>query len=82
MAVADLSARTETPWRTCPVCHAIQGMEIRHREILIAALSNPTIRYDVLAAELATDPAFMLDIDRQALSRHARGVCSAKTKLR
>lgn len=57
-------------------------METRHRDILIAALSNRTVRFSELADELATDPAFMLDIDRQALSRHARGQCSARTKLR
>lgn len=83
MAVADLSNRTpEAPWRTCAVCHALNGLDVRQREILTAALSNPLVRYSEIEDELATDPAFQVELDRQALSRHARGQCAAKAKLR
>ena len=35
-----------------------------------------------LQNELATDPEFLIDIDSGSLSRHARGICGAREKLR
>ena len=51
---------------------------------LRAHLANKGARYSEIADGLATDPdyAYRSTPDRQALSRHARGTCSAREKLR
>lgn len=84
MAVADLIAKANTvPWQTCAACHAMNSLPDAQAAVLVDLLSNSAIKYSELADEINADPDWPIsDLDRQALSRHARGRCAAKTKLR
>ena len=82
MAVSDLVNRAGTPHKTCATCHALETLPDDKAATLTDLLSNPVVKYTELAAELAADPDWLLSIDSQALGRHARGLCAAKTKLR
>jgi hypothetical protein len=85
MAIADLAAKASTdgvPWRTCKVCHALATIPDGEAAGLRALLANPKKRYDEISSEIAADEDTPLQIDRDALSRHARGKCAAREKLR
>ena len=82
MAVSDLVHRAGTPHKTCATCHALETLDDAKAAVLVDLLSNPVVKYSELSHELASDPDWLLSIDSQALGRHARGLCAAKTKLR
>lgn len=83
MAVSDLIAKTQNvPWQTCATCHALNVLPDAQAAILTDLLSNTAIKYSELADEISADPDWPVEVDRQSLSRHARGRCSAKVKLR
>lgn len=83
MSLADLAAQNHTgpPWRTCVVCHALDTIPETEAEGLRSLLRG-TMRYAEISSRIAADPDTPLDIDRQALSRHARGQCGAREVLR
>lgn len=86
MAISDLSARLNpaTPWQTCGTCDFLEYLAPAEADELRALLANKHARYSEIADGLANDPdyAHRPTPDRQSLSRHARGQCSAREKLR
>ena len=85
MAIADIAATTKAdgvPWRTCQVCHALSSIPESEANGLRALLSEPRLPYIDISRMIAADPDTPLNIPRDALSRHARGICEAREKLR
>lgn len=82
MAVSDLVNRGGAPHRTCATCYELDRMDDAKSAVLLDLLANPLVKYTELAAELASDPDWLLEISSDALSRHARGRCGARVKLR
>jgi len=83
MALQDIADKLapELPWRTCATCHALDAMSDEDAQILRALLGNRAVRYKELAQLLADDPDSPT-IPWEALSRHARGGCAARERLR
>lgn len=83
MALADLAATLgdDIPWRTCAVCHALDNMTDDDATTLRRLLADRNVQFAALAGALAADPDSPT-IARDALSRHARGLCSAREVLR
>lgn len=86
MAISDLSARLNPsiPWQTCATCDFLAFLAPAEADALRALLANKGARYSEIADGLADDPdyAHRPTPDRWSLSRHARGQCSAREKLR
>jgi hypothetical protein len=86
MAISDLSARLDPaiPHQTCATCDFLASLDGDEANALRSLLANKGARYSEIADGLADDPdyAHRTTPDRQALSRHARGLCSAREKLR
>jgi hypothetical protein len=82
MALSDIAKAAKTadplPWRTCAVCHALATIPPTEAEGLRALLRGK-LRYSEISAD---DPDTPLQIDKETLSRHARGGCSARERLR
>lgn len=83
MALQDVasSLTDEIPWRTCATCHALAGMNEDDAATLRRLLADRGVQFKKLAQALYDDPdspAIPLD----SLSRHARGLCSAREVLR
>lgn len=85
MSLADIAKAANQndglPWQTCAVCHALATIPESEGNALRTLLAG-TLRYDQIQSLIAADPDTPLDIDRQALSRHARGQCAARETLR
>lgn len=83
MALADLAhtLADDIPWRTCATCHALEQMTPEDAATLRRLLGDRNVQFAALAGALAADPDSPT-IARDALSRHARGLCSAGEKLR
>lgn len=83
MALADIAARSVDgiPWRTCAVCHALATVPPSEAEGLRSLLRGK-MRYSDIAALIRADPDTPLDLDADTLSRHARGNCAARERLR
>jgi hypothetical protein len=84
MALSDIAANltaTDTPWRTCQTCHALNGMTDQDAATFRALLADRTLRFTVLADALRDDPTAPT-VSRDSLSRHANGQCAANEKLR
>ena len=83
MALSDVasSLTDEIPWRTCATCHALSGMSSEDAATLRRLLSDRGVQFRALAKALHDDPDSP-SIPHDALSRHARGMCSAREVLR
>jgi hypothetical protein len=83
MALSDIETQlaAEIPWRTCAVCFHVSERGEEWAERLRRLLANRGVRFKELAAALEADPDEPT-IEWSALSRHARGGCSAKETLR
>ena len=85
MSLADLAATTANHsgpgWQECAVCHALATIPETEAEGLRDLLRSK-LRYSEISNLIAADPDTPLNIDRQTLSRHARGDCSAREVLR
>ena len=83
MALQDIEAELtgEVPWRTCAVCHHLSERDETWGARFRRLLANRGVKFRDLADKLASDPDEP-DIPWETLSRHARGMCSAKEKLR
>ena len=85
MALSDIAAAltdpASTPHRTCQVCHLLDGMNDTDAATLRALLADRGVKFTELERELKADPD-VPSLHRDALSRHARGLCSAREVLR
>jgi hypothetical protein len=83
VALADIEAElvSDVPWRTCAVCHYMSERDEEWAARLRRMLSNEGIKFRDLANKMAKDPEEP-SIPWEALSRHARGQCSAREQLR
>ena len=83
MPLQDIEASLtgEIPWRTCATCHALAGMSDEDAATLRRLLSDRGVQFRTLAKALEDDPDSPT-IAHDALSRHARGMCSARENLR
>jgi hypothetical protein len=84
MGIADLIVSTEKVRKgpPCTVCADLERLERdspKDAAALLRLLSDPDVRYTELSAALATEG---LDLSAGTLSRHARGRCEGRTKLR
>ena len=82
MPLSDIDARraeSAATWQTCATCALLHALPDKEAAVLVDLLSDVTVRYSWLADELHREGHA---IDWQALSRHARGRCAAKAKLR
>lgn len=87
MALSDVAsnlaslAEAGLPHQTCGTCHALAGMSGEEQQVLRGLLGDRGVPFASLEAALAADPDSP-NIKRDALSRHARGLCSAGERLR
>lgn len=83
MSLRDLASTLadDVPWRTCATCHALENMSADDAATLRRLLADRNVQFAALAGALAADPDSP-SIDRAALSRHARGLCTAREVLR
>jgi len=82
MPLSDIAARREqsaSAWQTCTTCALLASLPDDEAAILVDLLSDSTVRYSWLTEQLQADGH---DVDWQALSRHARGKCAARARLR
>jgi len=80
LSLSALAARPLAPaHKQCSTCWLLGILEEPHRANLIAALSNPSVRYDEISTALEE---LGHEIPGPYLSRHARGGCDAKVKMR
>ena len=81
MGIADLVVTNAKVRRgpPCTVCEALTRLSDDDCAALTRLLSDPAVRYTELSAALAGES---LDLSAGTLSRHARGRCEARTKLR
>jgi len=85
MAIGDIATRARTeagppPWRTCQVCHALATLPEAEAQALRELLAG-RMRYAEIEKALQEDPDAP-KLHRDALSRHARGRCDARERLR
>lgn len=66
----------------CAVCEALAHLSEADAAALRTLLGNPSWRYQELSDALAADEDTPLSISANTLSRHARGHCAAREKLR
>lgn len=80
MAITDL-ARPDATRRgpTCGVCALLETLPPDEAAALTRLLSDPTWRYSELSIALRNEGH---DLPEFVLSRHARGGCAARKKLR
>ena len=82
MAISDIATRDKRdnqPGPSCSVCAVLASLPESEAGALIRLLADPAWRYQTLSDELATEG---IDLNAERLSRHARGRCLARTKLR
>jgi hypothetical protein len=81
MGIADLVVSTSKVRKgpPCSVCALLKSLPEKESAALLRLLSDVDVRYSELSAALATEGH---DFAEGTLSRHARGRCEARTKLR
>jgi hypothetical protein len=84
MAIVDIEAATGKVRKgpPCEVCEALSTLPESESAALRGLLADPTVRYSALSEALLNDPDSSLDINAFTLSRHARGKCAARERLR
>ncbi len=84
MAISDLSQPSTRVNRgpMCEVCQALATLPPDEADALRGHLANPAWRYTELSDALAGDKDSPLDLPSFVLSRHARGKCAARERLR
>lgn len=81
MPIASIT-RTETPQPAgpkCSVCQTMAALDDTEAAALKALMSDPEWRYQELSDRLLAEG---VDLPAASLSRHARGRCWAREKLR
>lgn len=85
MAIAEIAQKYPTKAKKgpdCYVCAALRDIPESEADALRRLLADPTRRYSEISEQLADDPDTPLDLAPQSLSRHARGKCAARERLR
>lgn len=84
MALAAAAQKIEDgiPWRTCAVCHALDTIDPDEADGFRALMANRNLRYNEIEQIIAADPDTPLVIPWSTISRHARGGCDARERLR
>ncbi|WP_332645063.1 hypothetical protein [Aeromicrobium sp.] len=84
MAISDIREQVTTVRKgpPCEVCGALSTLPEGEADALRALLADPTVRYSTLSEALLADEDTKLDINEYTLSRHARGKCAARERLR
>lgn len=86
MSISTIKARAQgTPVRKgppCEVCEFIGTLTDDEADDLRSLLADPTVRYTAISDALNDDPDYEVSLSAPSLSRHARGRCAARTKLR
>lgn len=78
-SIQDATVRKGPP---CGVCDFLGTLEPDEADALVALLTAPKVRYTALSDALNDDPDYDVVLSPNTLARHARGLCSARTKLR
>lgn len=83
MALSSIESRLTSgiPHQTCAVCHYMAERGEQWASTLRRLLADRGVRFKDLELALQSDPDEP-DIHRDTLSRHARGLCSARDVLR
>lgn len=83
MALADIAANLTggLPHQTCGTCHALAQMGDDDAATLRRLLADRSVKFKALAALMEADPETP-NVEWSALSRHARGECSARERSR
>lgn len=83
MALTDIAANLASgiPHQTCGTCHALAQMSDEDGATLRRLLADRGVKFKALAASMEADPETPT-VEWAALSRHARGECSARERLR
>ncbi len=82
MAISDLAQQQPTTAMkgpSCSVCQQLDTLPADESAALLGLLRDPRWRYQELSDALAKEG---IEIASYSLSRHARGHCSARSKLR
>ncbi|WP_107768468.1 hypothetical protein [Nocardioides terrigena] len=83
MALDNIAATLTSglPHQTCGTCHALAQMSDEDAATLRGLLGDRSVKFKTLADAMRDDEDTPT-VEWQALSRHARGGCSAKEHLR
>lgn len=80
MAIRDITEQTKIrKGPPCSVCETLGRLPAEEATALRALLTDPTWRYTKLSDELRSEG---VDLEPFVLSRHARGKCAARERLR
>jgi hypothetical protein len=82
MAISDIHTTAPTglePGPPCNVCNTLASLDESEADALRSLLADPSWRYQELSDRLAAEG---VTLSYQSLSRHARGRCLAREKLR
>ena len=66
----------------CGVCQFLESLDHENAQALRDLLSDVTVRYSTISDALRVDEDTPADLSTFMLSRHARGRCAAREKLR
>lgn len=81
MAITDITEQAKTrKGPPCSVCETLANLTGPEQQALRSLLEDPTWRYTELSVELREKAD--LDLAPHVLSRHARGQCTARERLR
>ncbi len=81
-AAQSIESGEGVPWRTCAVCHALATIPPDEAAGFRALMGNKALRYNEVEQIIAADPDTPLVIPWATISRHARGGCDARERLR
>lgn len=82
MAISDIHTTTPAGFLRgplCYVCNSLASLPQTEADALRGLLADPAWRYQELSDRLAAEG---LELSANSLSRHARGRCAAKAKMR
>ena len=80
MAISDITAQAKIrKGPPCSVCEVLGSLPQPEADALRELLADPTWRYTTLSQDLLAEG---IDLAPFVLSRHARGACVARERLR
>lgn len=87
MSLAALATRqpavADAPHKTCHACWVLRHLDETdpdYAEVLYGAIANPHVRYSEIEAALQAERG--IELTAYTISRHARGKCDARTRVR